>query len=147
MYGLEIYKYEDGNNSTPLQGAEFAIYKDSGLENIVTTVTTNGEGIATYAGLAEGTYYVQETKAPTGYRLDNTIREIKVGPVEGSLDEADTPGYYRLEVANTELGLLPVTGGIGTVAITLVGLVIVGGAIYFFFVYRKKNNNKGEKHN
>ena len=147
LYGLEIYKYEDGNNSTPLQGAEFAIYKDSGLENIVTTVTTNGEGIATYAGLAEGTYYVQETKAPTGYRLDNTIREIKVGPVEGSLDEADTPGYYRLEVANTELGLLPVTGGIGTIAITLVGLGIVAVAIYFIFVYRKKNKDKEEEHN
>ena len=147
MYGLEIYKYKDGNNATSLKGAEFIIYKDSGLENAITTITTNDDGLASYAGLAEGTYYVQETKAPTGYRLDNTIREIKIGPGVGSLDEADTPGYYRLEVSNTELGVLPVTGGIGTIAISLVGLGIVAVAIYFIFVYRKKNKDKEEEHN
>ena len=144
-YGLEIYKYEEGNTSTPLQDAEFTIYKDSNLENAITTVTTNSDGIASYAGLAQGTYYIQETKAPTGYRLDNTIREIKIGPVEGSLNEATTEGYYRLELSNKELGLLPVTGGMGTIVITLVGLAIVIGAVYFYFIYYKRNNNKRKR--
>ena len=145
MYGLEIYKY-DNNDGSPvaLAGAEFTIYKDRELDNAITTVSTGSDGIARYAGLAQGTYYVQETKSPTGYRLDNTVREIKIGPGEGSLDAAETEGYYRLEVANTKAGLLPVTGGIGTIAITLVGLVIVGGAIYFFFVYRKKKQQEGQ---
>lgn len=141
LYGLEIYKYAaDGNQA--LEGAEFTIYKDADLEQAVAVVTTNESGIAQYKGLAAGTYYVKETKAPTGYRLDNTIISAKVGPGEGSLANAETEGYYRLEVSNAKAGLLPVTGGIGTIAITLLGLTIVGGAIYFFFIYRKKREKQ-----
>ncbi len=141
LYGLEIYKYAaDGNQA--LEGAEFTIYKDADLEQAVAVVTTNESGIAQYKGLAAGTYYVKETKAPTGYRLDNTIISAKVGPGEGSLANAETEGYYRLEVSNAKAGLLPVTGGIGTIAITLLGLTIVGGAIYFFFIYRKKREEQ-----
>ena len=74
--------------------------------------------------------------------MDNTIISAKVGPGEGSLANAETEGYYRLEVSNAKAGLLPVTGGIGTIAITLLGLTIVGGAIYFFFIYRKKREKQ-----
>ena len=137
-YGLEIYKYDENNEATALNGAEFTIYKDSDLRDAIATITTNGDGIATYGGLASGTYYVKETKAPTGYRLSNTINVIKIGPIEDSLDEAEESGYYRLEVADVELGLLPVTGGIGTIAITIAGLVIIGIAVCLFLVYRNK---------
>lgn len=141
LYGLEIYKYAaDGN--TALEDAEFTIYKDAALDEIVAVVTTNNEGIAQHKGLAAGTYYVKETKAPTGYRLDNSIISAKIGPGDGSLDAAEEEGYYRLEVANNKAGILPVTGGVGTIAFTLVGLAIVASAIYFFFVYRKKREQQ-----
>lgn len=141
LYGLEIYKYAaDGNQA--LEGAEFTIYKDADLEQKVAAVTTNESGIAQYKGLAAGTYYVKETKAPTGYHLDNSIISAKIGPGDGSLANADTEGYYRLEVSNEKTGLLPVTGGVGTIAITLLGLVIISGAIYFFFIYRKKKEKQ-----
>ena len=147
-YGLEIYKYVEDNNTNALEGAEFTIYKDSSLEDAITTITTNNNGIATYAGLASGTYYVRETKAPTGYRLDSTVREIKIGPGEDSLNESETNrGYYRLEVSNQELGLLPVTGSTGTIIITLVGLTIVVCASILFITSRKKRARRGKKIN
>ena len=141
LYGLEIYKYAADGNAA-LEGAEFTIYKDVELEQVVGVITTNGQGIAQYKGLAAGTYYVKETKAPTGYRLDNSIISAKIGPGEGSIDVAETEGYYRLEVANNVAGLLPVTGGVGTIVFTSVGLLIVAGAIYFFFIYRKKRQQQ-----
>ncbi len=141
LYGLEIYKYAADGNAA-LEGAEFTIYKDAELQQAIGVVSTNASGIAQYKGLAAGTYYVKETKAPTGYRLDGSIISAKIGPGEGSLENADTEGYYRLEVSNEKVGLLPVTGGIGTVIITLIGLVIVASAVYFFFIYRKKKENQ-----
>lgn len=141
LYGLEIYKYATEGNS-PLEGAEFTIYKDVELEQVIDVITTNESGIAQYKGLAAGTYYIKETKAPTGYRLNNSVISAKVGPGEGSLANAETEGYYRLEVSNEKAGLLPATGGLGTIIITLIGLVIVASAIYFFFIYRKKRERQ-----
>ena len=144
VYGLEIYKYAT-NGGAALEDAEFTIYKDVDLQQVIDVVTTDSNGIAQYKGLAAGTYYIKETKAPTGYRLDNSIISVKIGPGEGSLEPAETEGYYRLEVANNEAGLLPVTGGVGTIVFTLVGLAIIAGAFYFFFVYRKKNEQQEDK--
>lgn len=143
VYGLQIFKHAD--DSTPLAGAEFEIYKDAELEELVGTITTEDDGYAKSSGLAEGTYYVKETKAPAGYQLLTDPITIKIGPTQTggeALEDTDSDGYYELDVANAEVGLLPVTGGIGTIALTLLGLVIVGGAIYFFFVYRKKKQNQ-----
>ena len=142
IYGLQIFKH--AADSTPLEGAEFEIYKDAELENLAATVTTGSDGYAKSTGLAEGTYYVKETKAPTGYQLLTDPIPIKIGPNqtgEEVLQDTDSDGYYELDVANAKVGLLPVTGGVGTIILTLVGLAIVGGAFYFFFVYRKKKQN------
>ena len=141
VYGLEIYKYAT-NGGAALEDAEFTIYKDVDLQQVIDVVTTDSNGIAQYKGLAAGTYYIKETKAPTGYRLDNSIISVKIGPGEGSLEPAETEGYYRLEVANNVGGLLPVTAGVGTIVFTSVGLLIVAGAIYFFFIYRKKRQQQ-----
>ena len=66
---------------------------------------------------------------------------VKIGPNqegEEALEDTNSDGYYELDIANTEVGLLPVTGSIGTIILTVVGLIVVGGAIYFFVVYKKK---------
>ncbi len=141
VYGLEIYKYATDGGAA-LEDAEFTIYKDVDLQQVIDVVTTDSNGIAQYKGLAAGTYYIKETKAPIGYRLDNSIISVKIGPGEGSLANAEDAGYYRLEVANNEAGLLPVTGGIGTITFTLIGLAIISGAFYFFFIYRKKREQQ-----
>ncbi|MGL4847460.1 MAG: SpaA isopeptide-forming pilin-related protein, partial [Clostridium sp.] len=56
-----------------LQGAEFTITKPDGTK---VKVTTNDKGIAELSGLAWGEYTVQETAAPQGYDLDNTVHKI-----------------------------------------------------------------------
>ena len=108
----------------------------------VSIAEANDKGIAQYKGLGAGTYYVKETKAPTGYVLDSTIHEIKIGP-NGTLEAADTEGYYRLEVSNHKAGLLPVTGSVGTIIFVVLGLAIIGIAVYFFGFYKK--NKKQEE--
>ena len=148
LYGLELFKYTDdsGSSRTPLSGAEFDVYSNADLasNHLVGTITTDGDGIGTLKGIASGTYYVKETKAPSGYQLLRDAIEIEIGP-EGTLEEADEEGYYRLDVANAAVGFLPSTGSVGTIALTLVGLVIVIGAFYFFFVYRKKKDKQESK--
>ncbi|MGL4847994.1 MAG: SpaA isopeptide-forming pilin-related protein, partial [Clostridium sp.] len=58
-----------------LQGAEFTITKPDGTK---VKVTTNDKGIAELSGLAWGEYTVQETAAPQGYNLDNTVHKITI---------------------------------------------------------------------
>lgn len=144
VYGIDIFKHTQSGD-TPLSGATFEIYKDSALEELVDTVTTGEDGHIKTKGLGEGTYYVKETKAPAGYQLLTDTLTVKIGPNQSggeALQDTDTDGYYELDVPNAEVGILPVTGGVGTIIITLVGLAIVGGAFYFFFVYRKKKQDQ-----
>ena len=86
-----VIKVDADNNESPLEGAEFAIYKDAKkgedkaveltLENgnkvwgipVRENLTTNSEGKVTVNNLdAQATYYVKETKAPDGYSLNET---------------------------------------------------------------------------
>ena len=143
IYGLQLFKHAADDNK-PLANVEFEIYKDAELHTLVDTIVTGEDGYAKSTGLAEGTYYVKEKKAPTGYQLLTDPIVIKIGPTQtGSevLQDTDEDGYYELDVANAKVGLLPVTGGMGTIVLTLLGLVIIGGALYFFFVYRKKQQS------
>jgi len=67
-YGIYVDKYEDGNETTKLAGAVFNIYTDAPCTGtVVGTITTDANGIGWYDGLAAGTYYLKEMKAPTGY--------------------------------------------------------------------------------
>ena len=149
VYGIQIYKHS-AQGSQPLEGATFEIYNDVAMEpdDLVETVTTAGDGYVKSKGLAAGTYYLKETKAPTGYQLLTDPITVKIGPNQmgdDQLQDTNSDGYYELDVPNATVGLLPVTGGVGTIIITLVGLAIVGGAFYFFFIYRKKKEDEEQK--
>ncbi len=78
-----------------LEGAEFTLYTvnpdtftatdDDTLENhkytnkvFGGTVTSKGNGQLPIYGLAAGTYYLKETKAPNGYSLNTHVFEIKI---------------------------------------------------------------------
>lgn len=67
-----------GNACYTLQDAVFGIYSDSGCTNQVGTMTTNGSGYAKSSALPVGTYYVKETKAPSGYYPESNVYTVHV---------------------------------------------------------------------
>lgn len=73
-YSFRIQKVD---GSTALSGAEFRVESADGSETY--DVTTPSSGIVTVNVKKPGTFYVKETKAPSGYSLDSTRYSVNVG--------------------------------------------------------------------
>ena len=69
----------DGYSQKALAGAKFNLYSDSTLKTLVATGTTDANGLIEFKDLAPGTYYVKETAAPKGYKLDATPISLVAG--------------------------------------------------------------------
>lgn len=80
-FTLSIHKVnQDG---TLLDGAEFTLYSDKELTDVVEVRTTEN-GTLSFSGLElDRKYYLKETKAPEGYRLpkNNSAYEIYADPI------------------------------------------------------------------
>lgn len=67
-----------------LPNAEFTLYTDAACTNKVTgtgitnPAKTNASGVAVFANLPCGTYYIKETKAPKGYTLNTTVTKVVI---------------------------------------------------------------------
>ena len=107
-------------------------------EGVVDTVTTGETGELVINGLADGTYYLTETKAPRGYKLhrEPVKEEIDHRTANGQLaetsfvadqTETDTSGVVKVE--NNAGAELPSTGGIGTTAFYVLGSAMALGAV------------------
>lgn len=164
-YYLNINKYAK-NDSKKLAGAKFKLYKDSVDENNVIKVTGSegnyvvdpastttefvsvdsitSEGYNLHVnGLAAGTYYLVETEAPAGYnKLTAPIKVVitKNGDdftiSQDGTDETDK----IIDVENSTGSILPSTGGMGTIAFTVVAALLVLGVAVSFIRDRKKEN-------
>lgn len=136
---IVIDKYDGSNKNTKLDGAQFVLkngenkfYKVDADGNVTwvdaqadaTVVTTDDNGAAEFANIADGTYYLVETKAPTGYNLLTEPEEVVVAAVfsDGAVTDIVS------EVENNAGTELPSTGGIGTTMFYIFGAIMMVGA-------------------
>ena len=94
---LIIYKCDEGNHYS-LAHATFEVYRNGQL---VTTVTTNDNGLAYVPNVTTGYYTVKETIAPAGYLLDGTEHSVYVDTYNPAT--TDDP---RITVSNRVLPML-----------------------------------------
>lgn len=101
-----------------------------------TKVTTNANGKAFFEGLADGTYYLVETKAPAGY---NPLTAPVPVTVAGSSTDI-TKLSVTAKVENQAGTLLPSTGGVGTTVFYVLGAVLVLGAVVLLVTKKRMND-------
>lgn len=83
-----------GNPNYTFKGAEYGLYTDSTAQNQVGTFTVEADGTSnTIADLKFGTYYIKEIKAPSGYLLNNEVKEVSLSSTSYNITTAvsDTP--------------------------------------------------------
>lgn len=94
-------------------------------------------------GLAAGTYYLVETEAPAGYnKLTASIKVVitKAGD-EWTISKDSTEEKDKIiDVENSTGSILPSTGGMGTIAFTVVAALLVLGVAVSFIRDRKREN-------
>lgn len=118
---------------------------DAGAVTYFTTVSTSA---TTINGLKAGTYYLHEIEAPEGYNkltapVKVTITETKGedGKVTGvtyMVGETDQSTNDTVKVENKTGSMLPSTGGMGTIGLTVLGV----GVVAFGVLATKKKKEK-----
>lgn len=189
-----------GSGHQPLAGAGFTLYADEAMTKAINMVKVeaNGDVGAYYRpalageagavaqmdanmgndnntlsirGLDVGSYYVKETKTPSGYYAPKGIFKLELAAVLNTgetldkqlasggfsnLDKADTlliqhnevnKNLNRFEVylLNSSTPVLPTTGGVGTVMFTVIGLLCMGAALWFFLFARRRREDEQEQ--
>ena len=100
-----------------------------------TKVTTDANGAASFDGLANGDYWLVETKAPAGY---NQLDKPVLVKVNGGTTEAQLSVTAKVE--NQAGTLLPSTGGVGTTVFYVLGAVLVLGAVVLLVTKKRMND-------
>ncbi len=127
----------DGNTKAPLAGATFKLTSDT--DTTGTSLTTGEDGTVKFTGLKAGTYYVEETVAPSGYNINSkkfTITISTSGVVTG-----DGVNNSKLTVNDYPL-TVPQTGGTGTIMFTIGGVALIACAGVLFFILMRKKATK-----
>lgn len=192
---------EDGTGKKPLTNAGFTLYSDNAMNTPVSMIkeTVGGETYYRPAlagetgetvlladmgadkntllvrGLDAATYYLKETKVPSGYYAPKGgfavqltgDREAVSEALNGKLAAAssftatnnatdgvlinssglNTAEQNRLDASlkNSSTPVLPTTGGVGTVIFTVVGLLCMGAALWFFLFARRRRKDEQEQ--
>jgi uncharacterized surface anchored protein len=83
-----------------LKDVEFTVYKDITCKEAVTTIVTNGDGLAVSEDLVEGTYYIVETKTPAGYAKDDTVYEVVIDGISDNTYDVEYVLDVTKEIVN-----------------------------------------------
>lgn len=136
------YKYTAATTTEKAIVSWYTLEGNETLEEVieagkVTQVVTNSNGAADFQGLKDGTYYLRETAAPTGYNMLAGDVECVVAHTTDSATQKPIGISLTKQVANTTGTVLPGTGGIGTTIFYVVGGLLVAGAIVLFVTKRR----------
>lgn len=119
--GETVYK----DDKLPLEGAEFTLYTDAGCNTKYTntnfdgTVSSSKLGQLHMTGLEADTYYLKETKAPSGYSLNTHVYKIEISYVA---DEAGVMTSWNVKIDDVSVATFNVehtTANDGTVTVTV----------------------------
>lgn len=161
---IVINKYAADNEETKLAGATFVLYKEVTAEGATeatkmyykwndtdkkvewvedktqaTSKITDSNGAASFDGLADGTYYLEETAAPAGYNMLEAPVSVTVNGA--SATEADLSALtVTQDVANDTGTVLPSTGGMGTTIFYVVGSILVLAAVVLLITKKRMSN-------
>jgi len=192
---------EGSTGKKPLTNAGFTLYSDAGMANAVSMIkeTVGGEtyyrpalagetGVTDLLadmgtdqntllvrGLDAATYYLKETKVPSGYYAPKggfavqltgeweAVSETLTGKLAAASSFTATNNatdgvlinssglngteQNRLDASlkNSSTPVLPTTGGVGTVMFTVVGLLCMGAALWFFLFARRRRKDEQEQ--
>ena len=108
-----------------------------GLEDYTSTIAADGTETTNYC-----TYWLVETQAPDGFNLPNAPFSVSF---DADSSKQETNWVKSVSITNTNEFTLPLTGGMGTMLLTLAGILLVGGAgCAFFAANRKKKKAQAE---
>lgn len=139
-----------GNETT---NAVYRVAK-AGETGTTTTITTPANGKVDFRGLKNGEYTLTETKAPAGYNKLASAIGVKVNGQNNGTDTTnatvtitynnDNGNDYNqtasngvIPVQNKSGAILPGTGGMGTIAFTVIGVLVI--ALGVAWTLKRKN--------
>ncbi len=155
-YGLQVVKVDGDDTTTKLAGAIFRLeikdengdWKDVG--RTPAELTTDAKGEITVKQLKPGFYRLVELQAPDGYNMLTSPIEFTItadkdtnNKLTGTINNtygSDTAICYLTKTINNFKTLLPSTGGMGTVIFTVVGIVLMAGAVAFLIIRKRMSS-------
>ena len=142
---IKVTKDAEGKYS---YAADQASKAPSVITDMVTVANEiDGQGYNLHInGLAAGTYYLKETKAPEGYnKLTDAIKvTITKSTTEDesewtlTVDKGTVDGKI-VKIENSTGSLLPSTGGMGTIIFAVIAAILVLGVAVSFIRDKRKN--------
>lgn len=188
-FKLQILKKAETAKGKPLKNVEFDLYKEVSKETInaitgakaknvgldsekywlkinTDPLKTDENGEVSQSGLANGTYYLVETKTAENYNLLKAPVKVELNIVyttttktEWVTDENGVKTLVKNEITKTEFKegsdtstgthtetiinksgfTLPITGGMGTVLFSIAGFALMAGAAFVLLKGRRKD--------
>ncbi len=172
---LQVKKVSANNKTVPLTDAKFRLYRQENgkapeyycrvdgtiswetNQEMAFVVTTGEDGVSKemFTKLPDGTYYLEEIQAPTGYRMLSKPVALEIyhanmtilnpSPVSSEDLEAelreDNSYLYTITIPNSTGYELPATGGIGTTPYTVGGLLLICFALLLLYRKRRKTDS------